>query len=859
MWLSMDVAGTAVSNTPAYDGELLPMRRLASSVYALQAENANKLGGLTASQFLQTVPGSSSVNVIAPTAASTVALRVKGTTGTSANVLEVFDSTATPTRQAFFDATGALNVAKTIQPTVTNTADIGLTGTQFRTGYFGTSVITPTVDTNSAVALSIGATTASAINIGKTGSNIATTINGTTLLKPVTDSATALQVQNAAGAADLTVNTTTGMLTVNQGGLTVAGLSNPATPTLASAATGGTLAAATYTYRLSATSGAGETQAIASNPVNVTTTGTTSANTVSWTAVTNATGYKLYRSTDGGTTWYVNTLGAVTTAADNGSNFAWGTAGTPSLFINATGNVSLTTGASLYLDSAHDGQLTSSTDTTILGNYYGAGGNVSIQADSFLVEDTTGYNVNLRINNTGAATFENRTNSTNAFKIQNAAAGSIFDADTTNSRVGIGTAAPSETLTVNGNFNVRDADTVTKQYRFRTSGSNLDLEGGGASIYGSVWSAANFTGTQHNKFVLENGSDVTQAIKTWQFRDSPFGTLRHTVDGTVGNNTTFNQDSEATNFIVQGQTDANLVFVQGSTNRVGIGNNAPGYKLDVTGTANASTSVLTPLLDTASAVALSIGTTNATAINLGKTASNIATTINGTAVIKPTTGNDSTAAFQIQNASSVAFFTVDTTNERVYVGPTAGDTVGAILVLGNKTTAGDPTGVNGATYYNASSATFRCYENGAWTDCLTHHIVVTTADQTAGNGSCTIQDLSGLTFAVNANRLYKFHASIEYDASATSVGIKLAGAFTGTLTRLSYVSYGLTGATSAWFGGGSGVDQGSCGAGSANTTGNTAVTEGSIQTATSGTFRMRFASSSGSGITIKAGSTIEWW
>ena len=58
LWLSMDVAGTAVSNTPTYDGELLPMRRLASSVYALQAENANKLGGLTSSQFLQTVPGS---------------------------------------------------------------------------------------------------------------------------------------------------------------------------------------------------------------------------------------------------------------------------------------------------------------------------------------------------------------------------------------------------------------------------------------------------------------------------------------------------------------------------------------------------------------------------------------------------------------------------------------------------------------------------------------------------------------------------------------------------------------------------------------------------------------------------------
>jgi hypothetical protein len=51
------------------------------------------------------------------------------------------------------------------------------------------------------------------------------------------------------------------------------------------------------------------------------------------------------------------------------------------------------------------------------------------------------------------------------------------------------------------------------------------------------------------------------------------------------------------------------------------------------------------------------------------------------------------------------------------VGPVTGDTVGQILVLGNKTNTGDPTGTAGAMYYNAAMARFRCYQAGAWYNC----------------------------------------------------------------------------------------------------------------------------------------------
>ncbi|MFZ1257995.1 MAG: right-handed parallel beta-helix repeat-containing protein, partial [Candidatus Saccharimonas sp.] len=78
---------------------------------------------------------------------------------------------------------------------------------------------------------------------------------------------------------------------------------------------------------------------------------------------------------------------------------------------------------------------------------------------------------------------------------------------------------------------------------------------------------------------------------------------------------------------------------------------------------------------------------------------------------------DSTTAFKLQNtAGTVDFLTLDTTNNRLTIGTS--DTTGTLLVLDTKTNAGDPTGVNGAMYYNSDMRKFRCYENGAWSDCI---------------------------------------------------------------------------------------------------------------------------------------------
>jgi hypothetical protein len=90
-------------------------------------------------------------------------------------------------------------------------------------------------------------------------------------------------------------------LQINNGDIVV-NLANPTNLSTAVSATGGTLAAATYTYYVVSTNALGEQTA--SNYAQAVTTGATSRVTVSWTAAYGATGYKVYRSTIAGIAVY---------------------------------------------------------------------------------------------------------------------------------------------------------------------------------------------------------------------------------------------------------------------------------------------------------------------------------------------------------------------------------------------------------------------------------------------------------------------------------------------------------------------------------------------------------------------------
>lgn len=87
----------------------------------------------------------------------------------------------------------------------------------------------------------------------------------------------------------------------------------------------------------------------------------------------------------------------------------------------------------------------------------------------------------------------------------------------------------------------------------------------------------------------------------------------------------------------------------------------------------------------------------------------------GAVTIRNTT--NSTSGFQVQNASGISVLNVDTTNNRVYVGSPTVDGTGTILVFDAKNTSGDPVGVQGSMYFNATTGKFRCYDSTLWGDC----------------------------------------------------------------------------------------------------------------------------------------------
>ena len=124
--------------------------------------------------------------------------------------------------------------------------------------------------------------------------------------------------------------------------------------------------------------------------------------------------------------------------------------------------------------------------------------------------------------------------------------------------------------------------------------------------------------------------------------------------------------------------------------------------------------------NTTNSLTLDSGTTGA--INLGTNANAKVITIGNITGATSMTNlvGTGTAAFSIGGPASAVYLRIDSTNNRAYIGNPTADSTGFLLVQDAKNTTGDPTGVNGGSYYNSNAASnkFRCYENGAWRDCV---------------------------------------------------------------------------------------------------------------------------------------------
>jgi hypothetical protein len=90
-------------------------------------------------------------------------------------------------------------------------------------------------------------------------------------------------------------------------------------------------------------------------------------------------------------------------------------------------------------------------------------------------------------------------------------------------------------LVTQGSFTVRDSATPTKQYRFRTLGSDLDIDFAGKATFVSVFFNPDFTGTQRTYLLFERDEQLVRASGVWRFyATNLFGAPVHQIDPLTG-------------------------------------------------------------------------------------------------------------------------------------------------------------------------------------------------------------------------------------------------------------------------------------------------------------------------------------
>ncbi|HEV7453996.1 MAG TPA: hypothetical protein VGO07_01935 [Candidatus Saccharimonadales bacterium] len=171
----------------------------------------------------------------------------------------------------------------------------------------------------------------------------------------------------------------------------------------------------------------------------------------------------------------------------------------------------------------------------------------------------------------------------------------------------------------------------------------------------------------------------------------------------------------SSNIIIGKTTGGSSTTVQGGTGGVNIGGGGVANTVQIgnTTSAVAQTINIGTNATASSSSAVTIGSTVAGNLTL-QSAATVSIANNATAqtvIVGNTTGATS---LSLQSGSTG---TTLLSSGNVTIG--AADANGTLLVFDTKNTAGDPTGVNGAMYYNSNTDKFRCFQASTWSDCIT--------------------------------------------------------------------------------------------------------------------------------------------
>jgi len=617
-----------------------------------------------------------------------------------------------------------------------------------------------------------------------------------------------------------------------QGGTASIQLSTPGAPTVTPNVTG----AVSYTYKVSALDGTGET--LPSTGTTIANGAATPNNTITWTPVGGAYQYRVYRTAGGATQGLLSTVaGNTLTYTDNngvasgsvsannttgGGTFAGALQGTRGIFTSGNaltlGTASSSGGVILFYSGLGSGSVTLNTNTPGASNFTlslpaengtlcstgsvctgyapatGGTGYVQLQGATPGTAQTGHFN----ISGTGiAGAFQ-------AASLDTASAGALSLGATTATSVNIGNQTGSFGVSIVaglGNIAIGNT-TMTGAITLNTAGSTLigtTIGVGNISIGRASNTLAINAGTTNLNSTTTNISTTaavnavtigsTNTTSSLLLQAGTGGLQIQTQGGGVlgvGNN------AVAQALVIGNNTGTTSVGINAGSGGISIGNNGLANTIQIGNTTGTVTQTI------------NIGN-NATAgststINIGSTVGTSATTIQGgtgnillqtnnsaaSTIVKALTS--SAAAFQVQNTGGVALLTADTLNTKVaFRGASTGDvaTVGAELLSGNCTgTNWSGTGSGPYAHTAGSVAALTCSIAGGVTIGTTYQVVFTVLGMGAtdqitpgiggGAGSRTVGNVAGMTDLITATTTANPTFTISNSAS------------TGTITAISF-------------------------------------------------------------------------
>ncbi len=293
-------------------------------------------------------------------------------------------------------------------------------------------------------------------------------------------------------------------------------------------------------------------------------------------------------------------------------------------------------------------------------------------------------------------------------------------------------------------------------------GTSFSVNGSGAVTSGTVngqtiSAAASFTGTVTVATDLTltagdlavNGGDITS---TGALNITPGGALTVGATGqttTVQGSTTSITSNGAGNDITLTSADQ-IILNAGSSVELQDNTNITG-NLDVSGTLTSGTGNAFQVDASGNVTAGTYNTNTFTSSNLQfgaaatatiQSAGSQALTITANAA---STWSTSAGDLTVQGASNL---NLRAAGGNIVLGTS--DTTGTLLVVDIKTDSGDPSGTDGAIYYNDDANKFRCYQSGGWTDCITTADSSVTLQDAYDNGNTISTDASGdIAFTLN--------------------------------------------------------------------------------------------------------------